>query len=100
MVLSRIEISNFRNISSIECDFSQRINFLFGDNAQGKTNLIEAIYHLCLARSFRTRDESELVRFGSGEFVLEGDFVNDMGIVKRVGVSLSRTQGKRVKIDG
>ena len=100
MVLAHIEITDFRNISSIVCDFSEKVNFVFGDNAQGKTNLIEAIYHLCLARSFKTRDDAELLRFGANEFILEGRFVDDIGIVKRVGVSFSPSQGKRVKVDG
>ena len=56
-----------------ESSFSPGVNLIVGDNAQGKTNLLEAVFYLSTGRSFRTRREMELMRFGSEFADLEGD---------------------------
>lgn len=63
-VCNRIQIENFRNIESASVTFTDGVNLLHGDNAQGKTNLLEAIYFTALGKSFRPVKESELIRFG------------------------------------
>ena len=63
MVCHRIEIQNFRNIESADVYFEPGVNVVVGDNAQGKTNLIEAIYMTALGKSFRPVKEAETVRF-------------------------------------
>lgn len=72
MVLETLELKNFRNYETEEVVFHERINILTGRNAQGKTNLIEAINLLALGKSFRTRREQELVRFGADEGRVKG----------------------------
>ena len=64
-VCNSIEIENFRNIESASVAFTPGVNLLHGDNAQGKTNLLEAIYFTALCKSFRPVKEAELVRFGA-----------------------------------
>ncbi len=64
MVCKSIEVQNFRNIECAQVKFSDGVNLLHGDNAQGKTNLLEAIYFTALGKSFRPAKEAELVRFG------------------------------------
>ncbi len=64
MVCKSIEVHNFRNIETASVAFSDGVNLLHGDNAQGKTNLLEAIYFTALGKSFRPVKEAELVRFG------------------------------------
>ena len=63
-VCHRIEIENFRNIGSASVTFTEGVNLLHGDNAQGKTNLLEAVYFTALGKSFRPVKEAELIRFG------------------------------------
>ena len=63
-VCNSIEIENFRNIRTASVTFSEGVNLLHGDNAQGKTNLLEAIYFTALGKSFRPVKEAELIRFG------------------------------------
>ena len=63
-VCNRIEIENFRNIEAASVAFTDGVNLLHGDNAQGKTNLLEAIYFTALGKSFRPAKEAELIRFG------------------------------------
>ena len=63
-VCHSIEIENFRNIPSASVTFGPGVNLLHGDNAQGKTNLLEAVYFTALGKSFRPVKEAELIRFG------------------------------------
>lgn len=61
MVVKKIEIKNFRNIESICIEPKKNINFIIGDNAQGKTNIIESIYFLVFGKSFRTNNLTNLL---------------------------------------
>lgn len=65
MYLENIALQNFRNYESQELSFSPSINVLIGENAQGKTNLIESIYFLAMSRSHRTARDRELIRWDS-----------------------------------
>ena len=64
MTVSEIRLYGFRNYSEFSTDFSDRVNVIIGDNAQGKTNLLEAIYFISTGRSFRARNDRELIQFG------------------------------------
>jgi len=74
VILKTIELKDFRNYEAEEVVFHEKINILTGRNAQGKTNLIEAVNLLALGKSFRTRKEQELVRFGAEEARVKGAF--------------------------
>ena len=65
MYLENIALRNFRNYEAQELSFSPSINVLIGENAQGKTNLIESIYFLAMSRSHRTARDRELIRWDS-----------------------------------
>lgn len=65
MYLENITLQNFRNYELAELSFSPSINVLIGENAQGKTNLIESIYFLAMSRSHRTARDRELIRWDS-----------------------------------
>ena len=72
MKLNQLQLENFRNYSGLSVTFDSGVNLLVGDNAQGKTNLLEAISFLGSGKSFRAQKTGELVKFG-GEFAqLEG----------------------------
>ncbi|MCB0394519.1 MAG: AAA family ATPase, partial [Bdellovibrionales bacterium] len=58
MVVHRLKIRNFRNYKTLDLPFRSGVNILLGENGQGKTNLLEAIYLLCRGRSFRPGDVS------------------------------------------
>ena len=64
MLCKKIELQNFRNAETEAVEFDNGINVLHGENAQGKTNLLEAIYFISLGKSFRTAHETEIIRFG------------------------------------
>lgn len=76
MKINSIEIENFRNIESLSLDFDD-VNIIYGENAQGKTNLIEAIYLFTGAKSFRGVKDKELVKFGEEYSRLKIEFSNN-----------------------
>ena len=73
MNLNKISLRNFRNYEELSLDFSPGVNLIVGDNAQGKTNLLEAIAYLGSGRSFRALKTAEMVRFGQDFGDLEGN---------------------------
>ena len=63
MYINKIKLTNFRNYDEQEIELGKNINVFYGDNAQGKTNIIEAIFLCAIGKSFRTNKESELIKF-------------------------------------
>jgi DNA replication and repair protein RecF len=71
--LNRLSIRNFRNLASLDADLPASGVVILGDNGQGKTNLLEALYYLVLFRSLRGAKDRELVRFGEAGFFVAAD---------------------------
>ena len=65
MIIQNLSLQGFRNYESFQCAFDPGVNLIVGQNAQGKTNLLEAICYLSRGAAFRTRREAELIRFGA-----------------------------------
>ncbi len=63
MKLAHLELKNFRNYASLSMELDSGVNLIVGDNAQGKTNLLEAVVYLSQGSSYRTRKEEELIRW-------------------------------------
>lgn len=97
MYLEELELRNFRNYQTVAVKFSPQINVLIGKNAQGKTNLLEAIYVLAMARSHRTNNERELISFKQKEAYLSGRVMRKLGSLP-LEISLSR-KGKKAKVN-
>lgn len=74
MYCERISFKNYRNVEDAELSLDPGINVFYGENAQGKTNLLEGIYYFAYGRSFRMAKDRELIRFGEKEAELEIDF--------------------------
>lgn len=64
MYINNLKIKNFRNYENQEIDFDKNINIIYGNNGQGKTNLLEAIYICSIGKSYRTSREKEVIKFG------------------------------------
>jgi len=71
MKIVSLTLKNFRSYKDTEVSFAPRVNYISGSNAQGKTNLLEALYILSLGRSFRTQHLSEAIAFGASYFFLK-----------------------------
>lgn len=74
MKLCRLKTENFRNLAAVDLVPGPGVNVIYGENAQGKTNLIEAIYLLTGQKSFRASKESDYLRFGTGVARIEAEF--------------------------
>ena len=79
MIIKRFRAENFRNIEKCDIEFSPGVNLLYGKNAQGKTNGVEGIYYFSRGRSFRGREDKELVRFGEEGFRISLEFQSETG---------------------
>ena len=77
MILNQIKLENFRNYESFHIDFSSGVNLIIGDNAQGKTNLLESIIYLGSGKSFRTQKTGELVKIGADFSQIEGSLFSE-----------------------
>ena len=62
MYIKSIKLNNFRNYSNQEIQLDKEINIFFGDNAQGKTNVLESIFLCAIGKSFRAKKEKELIK--------------------------------------
>ena len=77
MRLSSLKLINFRNYGQLELNFNAMINVFFGANAQGKTNLLEALYYSAFGLSHRTSREDELLKFGQEALAVAVEFYKD-----------------------
>ena len=73
MRLDRLQLRDFRNYETLSLDFAPGVNLIVGDNAQGKTNLLEAISYFGSGRSFRAQKTGEMIRFGADFADIEAD---------------------------
>ena len=62
MYIKNIKLENFRNYEKQEIEFDKNINIIYGDNAQGKTNILESIFICSLGKSFKTNKEKEIIK--------------------------------------
>lgn len=74
MLITNLKLQNFRNYEQLNIDFNKKINIIYGDNAQGKTNILEAIFVSSLGKSFRTNKEKELIKMGELFSKIEVEF--------------------------
>jgi DNA replication and repair protein RecF len=103
MYLEKICTENFRNIQTHEIKFSKGVNLLSGNNGQGKTNLLEAIYFLSNLKSFRKAKRNNLATWGTTRFGLRGNFIDEesgegtsLEVVCDQGKSQYRIDGEQV----
>lgn len=99
MYIKNLELNNFRNYEHLRIEFDPRVNLIVGRNAQGKTNLIEAVYLLSMGRSFRAGRDSEMIRFGEKEATVRAEAVKSY-INTRIDITINRKSRKSIKKDG
>ena len=100
MILSNIEIVNFKNIAEASLGFPAGINCILGDNGMGKSNLLEAIHFLCLARPMSSIPESALIRHSSDLLSVKGNFLTDAGTNESISIGIVKGKGKSLKRNG
>ena len=99
MIIRKIALNGFRNYEFETVEFAPGTNVISGQNAQGKTNLLEAVYMLSCGRSFRTRFDRELVGFGySGADILADVYSHERE--QTINIQLRPGQGKKILVNG
>ena len=99
MYVESVELNQYRNYDSVKVDFSPGINILYGDNAQGKTNLLEAIYVSGTSRSHRGTRDRDLIRFDQDEAHIRLMFWKE-DLSHRLDLHLKKKKAKGIAIDG
>ena len=74
MILKKLQLQNFRSYSDRTFEFDDKLNVLVGKNAQGKTNVLEAIFFCVLGKSFKTSKEKEVIKIGTENAYVKADF--------------------------
>ncbi len=97
MRLDSIDILNFKNIAEARLEFSPRVNCLLGLNGMGKSNLLEAIHFLSMARPIRSVPESALIRHGSDMLMVKGTYTSDSGALESVSCGIVKGKGKTLR---
>ena len=97
MILQKADILNFKNISEASLEFSDGVNCLLGRNGMGKSNLLEAIHFLSMARPIRSVPESALVLHGTDMMMVKGEYEADNGTRETVSCGIIKGKGKTVR---
>ncbi len=98
-VLEKIVISDFRNIELQELEFSPNINCISGNNGEGKTNLLDAIYYLSMTKSAFASSDKYTFRYGTEEFSISGTYRMENGLSSRFSLKMTTKGEKKVKRD-
>lgn len=97
--LDKIVISDFRNIQLQEVDFSPNINCISGNNGEGKTNLLDAIYYLSMTKSAFAASDKYNFRHGTEEFSIAGTYSMENGLSSRFALKMNSKGEKKVRKD-
>ena len=100
MILDTLSIFNFKNIGEEQLRLSRGINCFVGDNGAGKTNILDAVHYLSLARSMHTITDSQSVRHNEEGFIVDGLFRHDDDRIEQVVCAYARRGGKTLKRNG
>lgn len=99
MYVESLELKNYRNYETLDLHFDAGTNILFGDNAQGKTNILEAVYLGGTTKSHKGSKDREMIRFGEDESHIRM-IINKNGIDHRIDMHLKKSKSKGIAIDG
>ncbi len=99
MIIKSLELADFRNYDSLHIDFSSGTNILYGDNAQGKTNILEAIYLSATTKSHKGSKDKDIINFYKEESHIRTYLEKD-GVDIRVDMHLRKSKSKGIAIDG
>ena len=98
MIVKELELHNLRNYEYLKVNFNKGINYIYGENASGKTNILEAIYFLSLTRSFRTSEIEELIK-KDASFARILAKIDTQNVSKTLEISFNKS-GKKILVNG
>ena len=98
-VLEKIVISDFRNVELQEIEFSPNVNCISGNNGEGKTNLLDAIYYISMTKSAFASSDRYVLRHGADEFAISGIYLMENGTKSRFSLKMTSKGEKKVRRD-
>ena len=98
MIIKSLKLKNYRNYDLLDLTFDPKTNILYGDNAQGKTNILEALYLSGTTKSHRGTKDRDMIQFGYDESHLE-TVVEKKGIIFQIDMHLKKNSPKGIAID-
>ena len=98
MIIKSLKLKNYRNYELLDLNFDPKTNILYGDNAQGKTNILEALYLSGTTKSHRGTKDRDIIRFGCDESHLE-TVVEKKGSCFQIDMHLKKNSPKGIAID-
>ena len=98
MQINLLELKNFRNYESLSMTFEPGINVIYGENAQGKTNILESIYMCSTGKSHKGSKEKEIIRYDESESYVKAEFKSELGN-RRVDIHLKKNKEKGLALN-
>ena len=98
MIIKSLELQNFRNYENLKLDFDSGTNIFYGDNAQGKTNILEAIYLIATTKSHKGSKDSDIIQFGHEEAHIRS-YLYKEDVTRQVDMHLRKSKTKGIAID-
>ena len=99
MIIESLELKNYRNYRELSLSFDPGTNLLYGDNAQGKTNILEALYYCASAKSHRGSKDKEIIRFGEEEAHVKL-LLRKRDVPYRIDMHLKMNSAKGIAVNG
>lgn len=97
MILQKLSIINYKNITTATLCLSSKINCFIGNNGVGKTNVMDAVYYMSFCRSAQNPIDSQIIRHEQDFFMLEGDYITDNGDQENIYCGMKRGMKKHFK---
>ncbi len=99
MIIERLELNNFRNYEALTLDLSSGTNILYGNNAQGKTNILESLFVACTTKSHKKSKDREIIRFGADESHIRV-FLRKNDVPYKIDMHLRKSKKKSIAVNG
>jgi DNA replication and repair protein RecF len=99
MYIKNLSLKSFRNYEKLNIELSPNLNILYGDNAQGKTNILEAIYIAAIGRSQKAQKDSQIIKMNENEAHIQVFAVKDH-LQNRIDVHLKKDTKKGIAVNG
>ncbi len=99
MIIESMELQHYRNYPALQISFDPGTNIFYGDNAQGKTNALEAVYVCCTTKSHRVSRDKDLIRFGQEEAHIKLQVKKD-NVSYRIDMHLKKNKPKGIAVNG
>ena len=99
MIIESLDLKNYRNYDILNMNFDKNVNIIYGDNAQGKTNILESIYFCATSKSHRGSKDKDIVKFGESESHIKANVIKN-DISYRIDMHLKSNKPKGIAVNG